>query len=514
VKGMDEEYYLVRPHLKELAKFIIPQRYMALDEGQQGNRRQRNEFILDGHATRAARTLSAGMLFGATNPTHRWLKLTLSDEGVLANRWLDMAVELVLRLMGRSNTYNALAANYLDLGVFGSTVTLLYEDSETLFRAYTLPAGEYRLAKDSRGQISYLSREFRMTATQLVERFGVENVSFQVKQAYERTGQNRFQEFDVVHLIEPNNPPTLPPHFIFRECYWEKGGERDMLLSYAGFYEKPFIAPRWELVGNNTYGVSPGMDALPDIIQLQHLTRRTAQGLDKQISPPLVLDQSLRNQPSPLMPNGVTYVPNAAQAVAKPLYTTQLPYEELQHNKQELKDAINGYFYNDLFRAILNLRTVRSATEVAEAKAETLVLLGPVVNRVEDEALRDLVLRVLGIVSRADILPPPPPLQGGSLNIEYDSILSAAQKAAGITNIERYMGAVGQVLPVAPETRHVTDMGELLREYGNRLNIPASVQRPREETARLIQEERNLAAAQQEAAIGRDLAAAAGALAE
>ena len=88
------------------------------------------------------------------------------------------------------------------------------------------------------------------------------------------------------------------------------------------------------------------------------------------------------------------------------------------------------------------------------------------------------------------------------MNIEYDSILAAAQKAAGIGNIERYMGAVGQILPIAPETKHITDMGELLRLYGSRLNIPASVQRPREEVAQLQQEERDLQVAQQEASIG------------
>ena len=136
--------------------------------------------------------------------------------------------------------------------------------------------------RDARGKISFLARKFRMTAQQLVSRFGFENCSTTVQRQYENANNNKFEEYAVHHLIEPNDPPTLPPHFTYRECYWEEKGDEYTALQIAGYYEKPFIAPRWEVVGNNTYGVSPGMDALPDVIQLQHMTRKRAQGLDKQ----------------------------------------------------------------------------------------------------------------------------------------------------------------------------------------------------------------------------------------
>lgn len=508
LKGMDDEYTFVRSHLKELAQYIIPQRYLSLDEGKKTNDKERNKYILDGHATMSARTLSSGMFYGATNPTHRWLVLSLGDQRVAAQRWKDMIVNTTLKAIGRSNIYNALPTTYLDLGVFGTTAMLIYEDNETLFRAYNLPAGEYRVMKDARGKISYLSREFRMTAAQLVDRFGIENVTEQARRMYNNPTGNKFKEFDVYHLIEPNNPPTLPPEFHFRECYWEKGGPPNMALEIAGYFEKPFIAPRWEVVGNNTYGVSPGMDALPDIIGLQHLTRKRAQGLDKQVSPSIVMDQSLRNQPSALMPNGITYVPSASTVGAKPIYQLQLPYNELRDDKISYYEAIDRFFYTDLFRAILDIRTVRSATEIAEKAAEKLVLLGPVVGRVEDEALHDMIVRVMGIMQRAGAYPPPPPLMDTQMSIEYDSILSAAQKAAGINNIERFLSVTGQILPVAPRAANVVSWNETLREYADRLNIPARLLNTREEVARLDQQQDQAVEEERQAAIARDLGAA------
>lgn len=514
LQSMDNEYSYVRSHYKELAQYIIPQRYHSLDEGKRTRNKDRNKYILDGHGTMAARTLASGMFYGATNPTHRWLKLSTGDNSVIGQRYTDAVVDFALGAIADSNIYTSLPVTYLDMGVFGTTAMLIYEDPETLFRSYLLPAGEYRVMKDARGKVSYLGRKFRMTADQMVNRFGEENVSQQVRRAYSEPTNDKFQEFEVRHLIEPNIPMTLPPHFAYRECYWDPADEKTVLLGEAGFYEKPFIAPRWELVGNATYGVSPGMDALPDIISLQHLTRNKAVGLDKMVKPPMVVDQALRNQPTALMPNGITYVPSASSVGAKPAYELRIPFGELNQDKQELKYSIGRFFYNDLFRAILDLSTVRSATEIVEAAAEKLVLLGPVVNRTEDEALSDMVVRILGIMRRNDRLPPSPLLPADRVRIEYDSILSAAQKAAGINNIERFMGAVGELAPVAPETLHVINANELVREYGDRLNVPAAILRTRGEVEQLTAQQQQLAEAERQAAIGKDLAQAAGALTE
>ena len=515
LKGMDDEYSYVRSHYKELAQYIIPQRYQSLDEGKKKRNKERNRYILDGHATMAARTLASGMLFGATNPTHRWLRLSFDDKSVVGQRWVDIVTDLALGRIGRSNIYNTLSSTYLDLGVFGTSAMLIYEDAETLFRGYSSPAGEHRIMRDERGKVSYLGRKLKMTADQIIKRFGEENASYQVRRQYDAsTRSSKFEEFDIYHLIEPNIPAFLPAHFQFRETYWERGGDKQLVLQQSGYYEKPFIAPRWEVVGNSTFGVSPGMDSLPDIIQLQHMTRRVAQGLDKQVSPPIVLDNSLRNQPSALMPNGITYVGNAAATNAKPLYTTSLPYQELSIDKDNLKQSISRAFFEDLFRAILDLRTVRSATEIEAATVEKLVLLGPVIGRIEDEALSDLVLRILGIMQRAGVIPPPPGDVAGGLSIDYDSILSAAQKAAGINNVERYMGALGQLLPVAPDVVNVVDFSELLRLYADRLNVPAITLRTREQVAQIEQQQAEQQQLAQQASIGRDLAAAAGSLSD
>jgi len=514
IKGMDTEYEYIKSFFKELSQYIIPRRYQSLDEGKVFQSKARNKYILDGFATRAVNTLSSGMLFGATNPTHRWVKLSLDTQNVRAQQWVDHVVETTLATIRRSNAYTSLPVMYKDLGVFGTSAMLIYDDPKSIIRTYTVPAGEYRLMRNEREEIAFFCRKYKMTAQQLVARFGANNVSHSVRQQVSVNTNDRFQEYDVYHLIEPNNPPLLPQHFAYRECFWELGGEQDMILAINGYYEKPFVAPRWEVLGNTVFGNSPGMEALPDIIGLQALTKQKAIGLAKLVNPPVVADQALKNQPTALMAGGITYASNIDGIGVKPVFQVNLPVSELREDVVGYYEAIGQFFFTDLFRAILDLSTVRSATEVQAATAEKLVLLGPVVNRTEDEALNDFVRRVIGIQSRRGMIQNPPPEAGGRIRLEYDSILSGAQKAAGINNIERFLGSVGQIAPVSPETLDVVNFNEAIREYGDRLNVPARIMRTRAEVQQIAQQRAEIAEQQREAEVGATLAGATADLAQ
>jgi hypothetical protein len=62
------------------------------------------------------------------------------------------------------------------------------------------------------------------------------------------------------------------------------------------------------VTGNDPYGTGTAFDAIGDIKQLQHETRRKAQAIDKMVDPPMRADVQLKNNPAALIPGGVTYV--------------------------------------------------------------------------------------------------------------------------------------------------------------------------------------------------------------
>ena len=214
--------------------------------------------------------------------------------------------------MSGTNFYRAMGTLYDDITLFGTGVILTYEDFDSVIRCYNPPIGEYCLDLGSNLEVNVFCRKFFRTARQIVERWGIDNVSFEVKLAYQQGGSRLQQEFEICHLIEPNdrNEGLVPKSMPIQEFYWEvaQHSQRSQVLSMRGFHENPGIYVRWNTIGNQAYGTSPAMDAFGDILQLQLETKRKAQMLDKSADPPLVADVQLKNRPISRSPGGVTYV--------------------------------------------------------------------------------------------------------------------------------------------------------------------------------------------------------------
>ena len=528
VGGLDKDFEGWRTDYLELAEYLMPRRYIWL-QNKSGNKSfnrgtQRSSKILDPAGTFALRKMAAGMQGGMTSPARPWFRLNSSlygpdrDEPVRVRRFLDRVQLILQRVLGKSNFYQTINSAYVDLGCYGTSCIFVYEDEEDIIRCFLSPIGEFRLGQDSQRRVNTFARDFETSVEQLVARFGFENCSEQVRNLWEKGGAGRFEKFDVSHIIESNYPDEnfLGPDYQYREYYWEKSQSAGKFLELAAYEERPAFAPRWDLIGNNTYGESPGMLVLPDVIQLQHETLKKAQALDKMVSPPLVADVAVRSLGTPsTFPNSVTYVPQASQVGARPIYEVRPPLQELTQDLLDLRGRIREGFYNDLFDMISQLQTVRSATEIDARQEEKLVLLGPVLERFEQEVLAPVIQRVFGILARRGLLPDPPPeLAESGLEIEYTSILSEAQRAIGIGASERFVQIVAQMAPTWQEVTMIVDPQEFLRDYADQLNVPGRIMRSRAEIEELLQQQRDIAEQREAAEVGQLQASAARDLAQ
>lgn len=533
---LDTDFSQWRPYFEEIATFLLPRRYVwlspsaatvgvegsgiAVSQNAQAVVNNRNSRILDPTGTVAARTLANGLMNGITSPARPWFRLRLTEfsddqEGYPKEYlvWLEECARRMHLILAESNFYTAMGMLYLELSGFGTSALLIYEDFEEVIRCYNSPMGEYRLIQDNRRMVTGYARTFNMTVGQTVAEFGIDNVCEQTRLAYRAGGQGLLRNISICHLIEQNNPDdpaAIGSQFRYREFYWEHTQNDGSMLRIKGFHEKPLVAPRWELMGNDTYGTSPAMDALPEIKQLQLETKQKGQALDKMIRPPIVADVALRNSPTALLPGGISYVPSSSQIGAKPIFTVNPPLDAMTMDIMRLQERIKTIFYNHLFRNVSDLNTVRSAAEIYERKAEDMVLLGPILERFENEALDPAIIRVFNIAKRKGLLPPPPPgLDDSTIDIQYVSVLSDAQRAVTTGSIERFMQVVGQLAAAVPEVLRIPDYPEMVREYASRLNVPAKILKGREQVAAELQQEQELLQAQQAALVGSELTGAA-----
>jgi hypothetical protein len=316
---------------------------------------------------------------------------------------------------------------------------------------------------------------------------------------------------EVIHAIEPNDGRMKLPGIrgAWRSVYWEaRSSEGDKLLRVRGYREFPGIAPRWFVVGNQTYGTDcPGMMVLPDVKQLQHETEMKLAAQDKVVEPPMLTNGRPPADGVNTFANGLTQDASPVgngQAGVRPLYQIQPDLATIHLDIQDLRTQIKEGQFNNLFMMIANRSgndPQMTAREVAERHEEKMMLIGPVLERAHFEALTPFISRAFSIMVELGQVPPAPDIiQGMDLKVDYISVFAQAQRMIGIGALEQFAGFVANLAPLSPGIMDKVDMDELVDEYGERTGVPPTVivddkQVAKVRTARAQQEQQaNMAA--------------------
>lgn len=473
-----------------LAKAFLPRRNRWVvvpgDQIFRGASAANVQSILNNVGTMALRTLAAGLMSGLTSPDRPWFALGLGDEDLEdygpVKIWLAEVRDRLMRIMAKSNFYLGMSVLYEDLGCYGTSAMIIYEDFKDVIRCYNPCLGEFFLSQNDRLEVDTLYREFNLTARQMAQKFGEDNLSIAASTLLKTGKGAQDQDFIVAHAIEPNDDPGGPApngKLPWREVYWEFGSAQNQVLQERGFHEFPAICPRWYLSGNDVYGRSPAMDALGDQRQLQVMTKRLAQAQDKMVNPPMLADNALKNEPASLLPGGVTYVPQLGQVGGmKPVYEVQPNVGVFEKTMADVEARINKALYSDLFQMISQLDTVRTATEIIERRNEKLLLLSPMLERMFAEGLDPAVRRIAKIAARAGLFPPmPKEMRGHNVEIEYTSILAQAQRSVATAGIERLAGFVGSLAGAIPGVLDKFDADEAVDQYADYLGVSPKIVR-------------------------------------
>lgn len=490
-------------HWARLAEAILPRRYHWLIVPNTMTRGLAiNGAIKDPTGAQAVRVCTAGMRSGIMSSSRPWGKVKAGLRDFRPDRagelWFAEVNDRIYRVFSGSNYYQSATLMFEDLTVFGTAPKIMYEDRENIIRCYNPCAGEYYLGAGSDFRINSFYRTFVLTVMQIVQMFGLENVGPEVQTNWENKGASLEREFIVAHAIEPNfaaempgqahNLGVVPGGFTYREYYWLWGRSTPKPISVRGFRNKPFIAPRWTTVSNDAYGRSPGMDALPDILQLHTMTVRQAEAIEKMVRPPMLATVGLKNQPSSINPGKVTYVADLQQGM-KSIFDLKLDIADMTALIEKIEVRVEKWFFNDLFQMMENIEGVqpRNEMEIAERRGEKLQVLGPVVEGIENELAEDW-RRVISIMARRRLLPPmPDSLRGIPLDVEFDSMIAQAQRGAESASMERGMQVATQLQEAFPDQSPAdnVDVNEWLRIYLEKANFPVKAMRGVEEVAQL-----------------------------
>jgi hypothetical protein len=524
-KKLEDDRTSWRSHWMEISDHLVPRRGRYLIEGQNTKGRKRNTKIIDNTGGQALNTLAAGMMSGLTSPARPWFRLRTRDEALMdapgVSQWLGQAEMELRKVLASSNFYNSASTVYTELGAFGTAALLRRQHPQRLLHYRNFTAGEYVIAENEFGEVDTIGRHFTMTVSQIVEQFVIDKftgradwkkLSKAAKGLWDRKAYD--ETIEVIHMIQPRRKSDIDPSRRdgksrkYADLYMELGADDDIFLQEDGYSRFPAFVPRWNLMGGDVWGTSPGMESLGDIKQLQHQQRRKAQGLDKLVNPPMVAATSLRGKPTTVLPGGTTYVDSTTGGGFAPAYQINLPLSDLQQDIMEVQERIQRGFYADLFAMMINSdRRNITATEVVERHEEKLVLLGPVLQRLNTEFLDPLIEDAFIIVMERGVLPPPPEaLLEADIDVKYVSLLAQAQEAVAAQAIERTFAFAGNLSAVVPDIMDNLDTDASLRQYSEILGNGPYVMRPLEQVQKLRAD--RAAAAQRQAAMEQENMAA------
>jgi len=481
----------------DIARFAQParSRFLSNERDKGSRRRVRNNRLLDPKGIEAFRTLTNGMTSGLSSVSRPWFMLKLADEE-LSERpevkdWLSVCEKRLYNFLGASNFYSSAKAGYAELGLFGTEGCVMVEDQTVGAVCHSLTAGEYWIAISHSLVPDTLFRFCPMDVRQAVQTFK-DRVSPAVRNLYDQS--NYTLPVQYYQAIEPD--PEYNPNRIgskpWRSVYWDYNDTRaDFVTKISGYNEQPFWSPRWDVVGGDTYGVSPAMEALPALRELQMQTKRRNEAIDKLVKPEMGVPTGARLTGEP----GRTFTTNGLTQ-DQVVIPYQMPYQAVEAIGQEVlkcQQQIDALSYADLFNAITNMQGIqpRNVEEIAARNEEKLTQLGPVIERVSNEKLEVAIDRAFGIMFRGGMLPPPPQslVDAGvdQINVEFVSILHQMQRMVGIGQIERTVSFVGNMIAAFPDAHDKIDVDATIDEYAYRAGAPSKIIRSTAEAEQMRQ---------------------------
>lgn len=482
---------------REIATTQAPTRGRFLNEKRkQGDKKYAR--ILNNTAGRALRDATSGIFAGTASPSTKWFTLETFNPELMrldaVRRWVFSAEETVRAVLRDSNFYSEYPNTISELLLFGTAALTQVPSFDSITRFYTHTIGTYYIGVNNEGVVDTIALIRKMTARQMAQQFGKEKIPAQLRTEQSQTAKTTYE---VIQFIEPNeqyDPKKLESKYKKFASTWFVRGypEAEAVLRESGFDKFPTYVPRWSVADEYAFGVDcPGMVALSDVNSLQQRERDKAKAIDRHIRPKLkgpsiLAGMKLNDKDGDL----IAYDNENSREGLSPIYQVDPRINEMRQDIQAYENAVLQAYFVDLFRAISSMQGVqpRNQLELSQRNAEALLLLGPVLERVQRELLSNVLTTTFAMCLEAKLFPEmPPELENGALNIRFISSLAQAQRSqdlAALGDYTQFALSVGQALPY---TADKTDGDALLDMYVNLRGVNPMVARDQKQVGEMRQ---------------------------
>lgn len=470
----------------QISQYCIPRRSYFTDKTANNPKFYKERMILDSTAPRSLEQFASFLHTSLSNPTQRWFYIDLDlqpgqEPSVDVKKWREIAEQAMADSLSLSqdSLYGNLHEAYIDLGAFGTACLFTDERPGGGVRTRYFGLEDLAIEEGENGLIDFVQRKECLDARQARQRWPEASLGRQIDEA---KGEQSQQKYNFIHTVFPRTEQELydllpegiratnAPYY----SVWVLI-EDEIVVSTKSYQEFPYTIARWLKVSGETYGRSPAMTALGDILMVNRMAETVLRGAEKLVDPPLQIRDGGLVSPVRLHPGGISYTDGDAKI--EPLLPAGASRIELGAAMiKDRQEAIREAFFVPLFFSADS--PVYTATQTLQIADERNRQVGPMLLRLQNELFTPLITRVYGVLRRQGIIPEPPPeLATRRFKIGYVSPIITSQKQADAASTQRLFETLAPWAQIDPGVFDHYDPDKLSQTLHAASGAPASILR-------------------------------------
>jgi len=438
----------------------------------------RTERIYDGTALQANVDLGNAVHTFIANPSERNFGIKPSIDGELAKDpdvigWCDAVSDIIAAeyLDDRTMFTGSMQECFLDLA-FGNIILNQewnYDDGNLTFKAIPLATAFYE--ESATGAVDKLSRCMKMTVRQIMQQFP--DATWEGKEKDEKTPD---KEFSVIHAVYPRSDReygrTDSGNMPFSSCWLLK--EKCVILKEGGYHSFPYHVGRWSKSDEETYGRGPAINCLPEIRMLNRMELTIIKAWQKAVDPPLIMPSDGFLSKFKTAPASINFRDPSAGDFEVQTLRHEGKLEGVETKTDQKREYIRRCFYSDWVK-LSPKKERQTAYEISELVDQQLRMMAPMLGRLQSEVMVPCIQRSYELLSKAQLLPPPPPqLQGRTIEVDYLSAASRAQQATRIVNYGKWIQNISPLASFKPDVFDAVDTDVIVQDMAVSLGVPAA----------------------------------------
>ncbi len=493
-KSLDSPAQHWRSWWQELGDYVSP-RKAQITEHQVYPDDSKHSILYDSTAVQANMTLAQGQLSLVTPMEESWFILDAPwDQRHIpeSKRWYGECTEIMRYEIANSNFYSEVMEAYLDRGGFGTCDLSLQEgwDERSCLNYRAHNVGSFLIEENASGYIDTNFSCRRMSARQIADEFGDEDLPPKIRQALNDPKKLHQLDFVVHHAVFPRGQAPGESRVESSPFYWDMKWssyhwveEPDKhLLRKGGFASNPHFVSRYLKWGDDPYGWCPGWAALPEARQLNYLERMLDTLAEIAAFPRLLIPANMVEDVD-LGPGGMT-IWNQFQQGAKPEeWASQGRYDVGLDRAERKRKAIQEAYHVDLFKMFASMERPgqMTAREVAERSAEKIIQFSPTFARLTTELLTPLLHRTFAILHTRGKFTRPPMnvmrMDRGGVYVPFPEVVYVSKLALAIrtmqnTSFMSLLEAVTPMIQLDPGNLRYLNIGRTIQGLAKNFGVP------------------------------------------